>query len=199
MQQNQLALPSPRTGCCGSVPSLPPLLDEVCNCQVLVQREMAKINASLDTISALMQLQGSAQLPTATFHLPDTAIEDCNDEFAKALGYEGRDDLVGTTLVGTTLNVKPASPCREVASPKPRHSKLTLTALVPEKNIGNVLRCASDLMRASMPTINQIMFTSKRGDTKYFTVLIKPCGSSSYISILKQHSQVVEGLGMCGE
>jgi hypothetical protein len=192
----------PRTSCCAttpfSSPHLPPLLDDVCNCQALVQREMAKINASLDTISALMQLQNISQLPTATFHLPDTALEDCNDEFAKALGYDGRDDLV----VGSSCSPpSPPSPSQELTTIKSPKSctKLTLTSLVPEKLVGPVLRCAGNLMRTSTPTISQIMFTSKRGDTKYFTVLIKPSGYFSYISILKQHQQVIEGLGMCGE
>jgi len=153
---------------------------------------MAKINASLDTISALMQLQNISQLPTATFHLPDTALEDCNDEFARALGYEGRDELVDSSLA-----VTPPSPSSTTA--KFKQSKVTLTALVPEKNVGSVLRYASDLMKASLPTINQIGFSTKLGDVKYFTVLIKPCNQFSYISILKQQPQVVEGLGMCGE
>lgn len=62
--------------CCSfsTSPHLPPLLDDVCNCQSLVQREMAKINASLETISALMQLQNGPLIPTATFQLPDTTI-----------------------------------------------------------------------------------------------------------------------------
>lgn len=76
--QNQLVLQQ-QARCCASsalaTSNLPPLLDDLCNCQVLVQREMAKINASLDTISALMQLQNVAALPTATFKLPDTTFE----------------------------------------------------------------------------------------------------------------------------
>lgn len=63
-------------GCCSfsTSPHLPPLLDDVCNCQSLVQREMAKINASLETISALMQLQNGPLIPTATFQVPDTTM-----------------------------------------------------------------------------------------------------------------------------
>jgi len=161
---------------------------------------MAKINASLDNISALMQLQTVSLLPTATFQLPDTILQDCNDEFAKLLGYEGRDDLMNTATVDTiTMSTKDMMKSSD-KEPLPKgKTKLALASLVPEKNIPALLRYASDLTRATTPTLNQIILASKRGETRYFTVLIKPCGWFSYISILKQHPQYVEGLCLCGE
>lgn len=166
---------------------------------------MAKINASLETISALMQLQTGPLLPTATFQVPDTTIMDCNDEFAKALGYEGKDDLFAAAAVDAlTFSTKQMMKSKEeeIEEEGQKYNKQhrpPLTSLLPEKWVPGLLKCASELQKASLPLVNQLIFSSKRGDNKYFTVLIKPCGWFSYISLLKQHNQFVEGLVMCGE
>jgi hypothetical protein len=164
---------------------------------------MAKINASLETISALMQLQNGPLIPTATFQVPDTQLIDCNDEFAKALGYDGRDDLFATAAVDAlTLSTKHMMKQKEEeedgANTK-TSNRPPLTSLLPEKWISGLLKCASDLPKATLPIVNQLVFSSKHGDNRYFTVLIKPCGWFSYISLLKQHPQIVEGLVVCGE
>eukprot|EP00026_Physarum_polycephalum_P005221 Phypoly_transcript_05252.p1 GENE.Phypoly_transcript_05252~~Phypoly_transcript_05252.p1 ORF type:complete len:170 (+),score=34.77 Phypoly_transcript_05252:1208-1717(+) len=169
---------------------------------------MAKINASLETISALMQLQNGPLIPTATFRLPNTVVEDCNDEFAKALGYDGREDLLSIAAIdeltlSTQLMMKDEDSDGEErgedVKPEKNRPKPLLTALVPQKWGPGLLKCASDLQKASLPVVNQMVFTSKRGENRYYTVLIKPCGWFAYISILKQHPQPVEGLVMCGE
>jgi len=206
--QSQLTTTTPKKlqGCCSfaTSPHLPPLLDDICNCQSLVQREMAKINASLETISALMQLQTGPLIPTATFQLPDTTIVDCNDEFAKALGYDGREDLFSTFAVdaltfSTKQMMKKDEEDEETTKTDNKEQKPPLISLLPEKWAPGFLKCASDLQRASLPFVNQIVFTSKTGENKYFTVLLKPCGWFSYVSLLKQHNQLVEGLVVCGE
>ena len=161
-------------GCC-SVPTssnLPPLLDDTCNCQSLVQREMAKITASLETISALMQLQNGPLVPTVTIKIPDTTIEvrhpallpqkhprntehlvnlisqDCNDEFAKALGYEDREDLLSTSTIdvitaATQQMMKPQQDNGHEESPMPSKPKLSLTALIPDKWAPGLLKYIS--------------------------------------------------------
>lgn len=184
--------------------SPPTSLDDICNCQSLVQREMAKINASLETISALMQLQNGPLIPTLTFKVPDTTIEDCNDEFARALGYDGREDLLSTVTMATiTASTQQVMKLRQddedSEDAKPTKYKPLFTSLLPEKWAPGLLKCATDLPNAKVPIVNQMVFCSKRGDTRFFTVLIKPCGWFAYISLLKQHNQEVEGITIFGE
>jgi hypothetical protein len=134
-----------------------------------------------------------------------TNSQDCNEEFAKALGYNGREDLLSTVTIATiTASTQQVMKLRhedgeDAEDAKPTKYRPQLTSLLPEKWAPGLLRCASELPKAVLPIVNQMVFCSKRGDNRYFTVLIKPCGWFAYISLLKQHTQAVDGIVMCGE
>lgn len=55
-------------------------------------------------------------------------LQDCNDDFAKALGYEGRDDLMADSK----------DIVKAVTSSK--LSKLSLSSIVPEKSAPSIMR-----------------------------------------------------------